>query len=115
MRRDDPSRLRHMLDAARLAISFTNGRSRSDLDRDPQMMLAMVKAIEIVGEAAGRVSIEYRDSHPEVPWLDVISMRNRLVHAYFDVDLDVLWATATMDLPPLVALLERLLFPPDRP
>ncbi len=109
MRRDDLTRLRHMLDAARLAIRFARGRSRSDLDRDPEMMLAMVKAVEIVGEAAGRVSTEYRDGHPEILWPDVISMRNRLVHAYFDIDLDILWSTATVDLPQLVAHLERLL------
>ncbi len=88
MRKDDITRLRHMLDAAREARSFAAGKSRSDLDADRKLALAIIKDIEIIGEAASKVSQEARESHPAIPWLDIINMRNRLIHAYFDIDLD---------------------------
>ena len=72
-------------------------------------MLALVKAIEIIGEAAYQVSSETRSQIPEVPWEDIMGMRHRLVHAYFDIDLDVLWSTVQNDLPPLIAVLESVL------
>ena len=105
---DDAIRVRHMLDAAREAISFVGGRSRDDLDRDRMLVLAIVKEVEIIGEAASRTTSATRDAHPEVPWAQIIAMRNRLIHAYFDVDLQVVWDTVTVDLPLLVALLEPL-------
>lgn len=109
MRRDDVTRLHHMLDAARLAVGFASGFRRADLHDDPRTALAMVKAIEIVGEAASRVSAPFRQRHPEIPWTDVVSMRNRLVHAYFDVNLDILWDTVAVDLPQLIDDLENAL------
>ncbi len=112
MRRDDPTRLRHMLDAARLAVSFSSAHDRSELDGNAFAVLGLVKAVEIVGEAAGRVSADFKGKHPEIPWDDAVSMRNRLVHAYFDIDLDILWETVTVDLPALVADLEAAL-PPE--
>lgn len=106
MLREDLIRLRHMLDAATAAIGFCAGLDRRDLDRDTRTILAVVKAVEIVGEAASRVSLGCRESHPGIAWADVIAMRNRLVHAYFDIDLDILWKTVVEDLPQLVAQLE---------
>lgn len=73
------------------------------------LVLALVKAIEIIGEAGARVSIEGRDATPDVPWPEIVGMRNRLVHAYFDVDLDVVWTTVRHDLPPLVEALQAAL------
>ncbi len=107
MRKDDEIRLRHMLDAAREALSFTQGRTRSDLDRDRQLVLALVKDIEIVGEAAARITEPGRRDAPEIPWQRIVGMRNRLVHAYFDIDLEVVWKTVQEDLPQLIALLEE--------
>jgi uncharacterized protein with HEPN domain len=98
-----------MLDAARLAVDFSSGIRRADLQGDPRTALAMVKAVEIVGEAASRVSSAFQDQHPEIPWADVVSMRNRLVHAYFDVDLDILWDTVAVDLPKLIRDLVNVL------
>lgn len=98
-----------MLDASRLAIGFSAGLSRSDLEVDPRSVLAMVKAIEIVGEAASRISPDSQSEHPEIPWSQIVAMRNRLVHAYFEVDLDVLWSTIVADLPPLIDTLEAAL------
>ncbi len=95
-----------MLDAAREAAGFVEGRYRSDLDRDRMLVLSLVKVIEIVGEAAWRVSDDSRSELPGIPWADVIGMRHRLVHAYFDINLEVLWQTVQADLPPLIEELE---------
>ncbi len=98
-----------MLDAAREAVAFARGRSRGDLDRERMLVLALVRCIEIVGEAAAQVGQETRDRHGGIPWANIVGMRNRLIHAYFDVDLDRVWATVTDDLPPLIAKLEAAL------
>jgi len=84
----DTLRLRHMLDAARAALSFTSGRTRDDLSADLMLQFALVRALEIVGEAAARISEPTRTGHPEIPWTAIIGMRNRLVQGYFDVDLE---------------------------
>ena len=105
MPRDDLVCLRHMLDAAREAVSFAAGRSRADLDTDRMLVLSLVKCLEIIGEAANTVSASYRDEHSEIPWLDIIGMRHRLIHAYYDVNLDIVWRTVIGDLPPLIASL----------
>jgi uncharacterized protein with HEPN domain len=109
MHRDDIVRLRHMLDAAHEAQGFAATRSRSDLDHDRQLLLALVKAVEIIGEAASRVSTETRLEHPEIPWQDIVAMRHRLTHGYYDIDLDIVWSTVTEDLAPLAEELTRAL------
>lgn len=108
MTRSDEVRLRHMLDAAREALGFAAGRSRADLDSDRMLVLSLVKSIEIIGEAASRVSEETRRQHAALPWIDIVGMRNRLIHAYYDVDLDRGWDTLNADLPPLVTELEKI-------
>ncbi len=102
---DDLIRLRHLRDAADKAITFTEGRDRTDLDTDEMLRLALTKLVEIVGEAAKQVSPATQHEHPEVPWSAAAKMRDRLVHHYFDTDLDVLWVTIQEDLPALLALL----------
>jgi uncharacterized protein with HEPN domain len=97
-----------MLDASREAVSFAVDRSREDLRRDRMLALSIVKCIEIVGEAASRVSSETQMLAPQLPWQDMVGMRNRLIHAYFDIDLDRIWDTVLDDLPPLIARLEEL-------
>jgi len=109
MQRDDAIRLRHMLDAVREAQSFVASRSRPDLDSDRLLLLALLKDIEIIGEAAGRVSIETRTGLSDIPWQDIMAVRNRLIHGYFDINLDIVWNTLTEDLPPLAEKLERAL------
>ena len=111
MPKDDRIRLRHMLDFVREAVSFARGRSRSDLDHDRMLALALVKCIEIVGEAAASVSPQARARYATIPWADIIGMRNRLVHAYFDID--QVWDTTTDDLPPLVTERERIVPPAE--
>ena len=82
MREADQIRPRHMLDAAREAVLFAEGKSREDLDGDRMLALALMKCIEIVGEAAANLSTASRDTLPTVPWQSILGMRNRLVHAY---------------------------------
>ena len=109
MRKDDRVRLQHMLDAANEALSFIQARVRTDLDNDRMLVLSLIRELEIIGEAASRVSPETRAQNSAVPWQDISGMRNRLIHAYFDVNLDVIWTTVTKDLPLLKAELEKIL------
>jgi uncharacterized protein with HEPN domain len=97
-----------MLDAARDAVAFASGRAPEDLGRDRQFALALVKCIEIVGEAASQVSAQTQGEIPSMPWREMAGMRHRLVHAYYDINLNVLWRTVRNDLPPLIALLESV-------
>jgi len=106
---EDLVRLRHMLEAARKAQEMAAGRCREDLDFDDQLSLALQRLIEILGEAAKKVTAATRDRAGEIPWKQIAGMRDRLIHAYFDVNLEILWDTVTEDLPPLVSALETLL------
>lgn len=105
--RDDVVLLRDMLDAAKEAMSFAQGKTRPDLDQDRKLVLSLVHLVEIVGEAAGKVSKKFQEAHPEIPWPAIVGMRNRLIHAYFDIDLDRVWDTVQDDLPPLITGLEK--------
>jgi uncharacterized protein with HEPN domain len=96
-----------MLLAKSLISSEVNG--RSDLDRDRMLVLALIKDLEIVGEAASKISAEVRNQNSAIRWQDIIGMRNRLIHGYFDINLDIVWSTVTKDLPSLKAELEKLL------
>ena len=102
---EDLIRLQHLRDAADKAIAFSQGRDRSDLDTDEMLRLALTKLVEIVGEAAKQVTPATQQMYPEVQWSASAKMRDRLVHHYFDIDLDVLWATIQDDLPPLLRVL----------
>ena len=106
---DNLTRLRHMRDAAVEAGEFIRDHTRNDLDTDRMLTLALVKDIEIIGEAAGRVSEDCRARHPQLPWPEMIGMRNRLTHAYFNIDLDILWEVVTNDLPLLISQLENII------
>jgi uncharacterized protein with HEPN domain len=97
-----------MLDATNEALGFVQGKRRSDLDTDRKLVLSLVKELEIIGEAAGKVSAEIRTQYGAIPWQDISGMRNRLIHAYFDIDLDVVWTTVTKDLPLLKTALETI-------
>ena len=108
MFKDDSVRIRHILDAAREAISFSDDRSRTDLDTDRKLNLSLVRLLEIIGEAARGISEEFRQNHPDLPWNKMVGMRDRLIHGYFDVNLDVVWETITKDLPSLIVQLEKI-------
>jgi uncharacterized protein with HEPN domain len=98
-----------MLDHAIEAVDMARGRTRADLDTDRQLNLALVRLLEIIGEAAARVSPERQGRYPGIPWLDIIGMRNRIVHGYDQVDFDILWDVVELHLPPLIEQLEHVL------
>lgn len=108
MKKPDEVRLRHIRDSANEALSFVKGKSREDLDKNRMLVLSLVKSIEIIGEAAGRLTPEFRSEHDDIPWQDIISMRNRLIHAYFDINLDIVWSTIQGELPDLISKIEKI-------
>ncbi len=108
-RHEGDIRLRHMLDHAKEAVAMVGGRTRVELDSDRQLNLSLVRLLEIVGEAAGRVPVQERSRHPDIPWPEIIGLRNRLIHGYDSVDFDILWQILSDDLPPLIAALEKAL------
>jgi uncharacterized protein with HEPN domain len=95
-----------MIDAAESAQQFMAQRPRDDLDSDRMLLFAVIRAIEVIGEAAAKVSEESRTAHAEIPWNAISGMRNRLIHGYFDIDAEIVWKTATVEIP---TLLPRLL------
>ncbi len=108
----DLIRLRHMLAAAKEAIEFAVDKTRKDLEKDRILTLAIIKSIEIIGEAASKVTETFKTENISIPWNDIINMRHRLIHAYFDVNLDILWQTVKTDLPDLIKALEEII-PPE--
>ena len=105
----DRIRIQHMRDAAAKAIAATQGRTRDDLVKDDVWALGLVKCMEIIGEAAARIGRNTQKQYPHIPWIEISTMRNRLVHVYFDIDLDQVWKGITEDLPALVSKLEKIL------
>lgn len=106
-RHDSAVSLRHMRDHAQELLTLMHGRSRGDLDSDRVLALAIVRLLEIIGEAAARVRIAERERRPEIPWAAIVGLRNRLIHGYDDVDLDIVWAIVSSDLPTLLMRLNE--------
>jgi uncharacterized protein with HEPN domain len=102
---EDLVRLRHLREAAEKAIQFSAGNDRESLEGDELLRLGLTKLVEIGGEAAKQVTEPTRLAHPGVPWSAAARMRDRLIHHYFDIELDVLWATIAEDLPHLLRVL----------
>jgi len=107
--KDDLIRIRHMLDAAKEAADFAQGKTKADLQDNRMLLLALVRSLEVIGEAASKVSEPFRHIFPEIAWADAVGMRNRLIHAYFDISLGIIWRTVQEDLPPLISALEGIL------
>jgi uncharacterized protein with HEPN domain len=101
-----------MMAAAKEAMEFAAGKTRMDLEKDRLHMLAIIKSIEIIGEAASKVTETFKTENINIPWNDIINMRNRLIHAYFDINLDIIWQTIKTDLPDLIKALEEII-PPE--
>jgi len=108
-RRSRRALLMDMREAGRMAVGTIAGQDAAALRTDFIRTLGLVKCLEIVGEAAGCLSPEFRTRHSDVPWAAIIGMRNRLVHAYYEIDYDLIWKTLTEDLPPFLARIEELL------
>lgn len=108
-KRDPEIALQQILSHAREAVEIVQGRNRTDLDQDRMLNLALTRLLEIIGEAANRVPEEVQDQYPELPWLSMIGLRNRLIHGYDNVDFDILWNIVKRDLPVLIVKLEEIL------
>lgn len=106
---EDSVRLRHMLRHAREAVELSENRSRLDLEDHRLLQLGLARLIEIIGEAASKVSPQLKDELDQIPWPDIVNTRHRLIHAYDFVDYDILWQTIRQDLPPLISALEKAL------
>jgi len=106
---EDRIRLQHMLDAAMEIQQYIQPSTREDLDSDRKLVHSLVRLLEIIGEAAAQTSKELHDKSFSIPWPVLTGMRNRLIHAYFSINLDVVWSTSTEDIPPLIEELNKLL------
>jgi uncharacterized protein with HEPN domain len=104
---DDLTRLKHIRDSAKEALSFVKNRTREDLERERMLSLALVRLIEIIGEAANNISETCQGQYFKIPWRQIIGMRNRIIHAYFDVDLDIVWRVITQDIGSLLIEVEK--------
>jgi uncharacterized protein with HEPN domain len=107
MSRDDGVLL-DILNAARLAEEFTRGLRKAGFLSDPKTCFAVLHQLIVIGEAAKRLSPDFRGAHPEIPWKSIAGLRDILVHEYDTVDLDEVWRTVQSDLPKLIAFAERL-------
>ena len=110
MSRHDPlSHIKHMLEYTREACDMARGHTLEELKTNRQLELALVRLMEIVGEAATRLSEDFKRRYPDVPWRPITALRNRLIHAYDLVDLDILWTIISQELSPLIGQLESIL------
>lgn len=107
-RRHDSLYFGHMLDTAAKACQMVRGLDREDYNSDETLRLALTHLVQVIGEAAQRVSPEGRAGHPEIPWREITGTRHKIVHDYLAVDEDVIWQVVTLDLPDLVATLQRI-------
>lgn len=108
MRRDRACLL-DILDAANLAVSYLASIDREEFEHNTQLQDSVIRRLEIIGEAARRVSPETQNDHPELPWMEMIGMRNILIHEYDDIDLCMVWETVRNELPKLIPRLEHIL------
>ncbi len=106
---NDRERLRHMLDAARDVRQYVSARRREDLDSDSMLRRALVNALQVIGEAAARVTDEGRSRASALPWGQIVAARNILVHVYWGIDADQVWNMAIKDIPVMIAALEAAL------
>jgi uncharacterized protein with HEPN domain len=109
MQPEDRTRIVHMIEAAGAVCHFLVGRTREQLDSDLMLQFALVRAVEVFGEAAARVSTSVKVAAPDIPWPEIVATRNRLIHAYFNIDRAILWRAATEEIPALVPRLRKLI------
>lgn len=108
MPKDDLIYIGHMLDTCRKALSRTEGKTRVQFDSNEDLQIVITHLIQVLGEAARQVSSAFQTSHDDIPWSKIIGMRNKVVHDYMSIDVDVVWGVATLELKPLLAKLENL-------
>lgn len=108
MRGEDKIWILHMIESAQCVQEFLAGKTYDDLQKNKQLSFAVVRALEIVGEAASQIAQELRDKYPQIPWRNIISMRNKLIHAYFDINYRIIWSAAKEDIPQLLQHLKDI-------
>lgn len=113
MQKDDLVYVGHMLDVAQSIVANMEGRTREEYDADEILRLALTHLVQTIGEAARRVSDTFRESHPQIPWKNIVGMRHRVVHDYIHIDYDLVWDVVTHDIRPLMVELEKMA--PPRP
>jgi uncharacterized protein with HEPN domain len=106
--KDDQVYLEHILEAISKIESFVNGLTKFDFDRNVLIQDAVIRNFEIIGEATKKISKQFIQEHPGIPWQDMAGMRDKLIHDYLDVDLDVIWRTIESDLPLLKEMLSKI-------
>lgn len=106
---DDQVRLQHIIDSTREALEYMENIDRSAFEGNRLLQRGLVRCIEVIEEASARLSQSLRDANPHIPWAAMIGMRNRIIHAYFDIDSDLVFKTATEDLPVLLPEVESIL------
>lgn len=104
----DLVRIHHMLDATREILVFSNDKIRHDLDTDRMLFHSIIHLLEIIGEAAFGVSSEFKEKYPQIRWKNIVGMRNRLIHGYYDINKNIVWKTIREDIPSLNADLEKI-------
>ncbi len=104
----DSALLLDILGSARAILSYIEGVSRCGFLANPQLQDSVIRRIEVMGEATGRLSPTFCERHPEIPWAQVRGMRNRMIHGYDDIDMDIVWNTVDQDIPLLIPQLEHL-------
>jgi uncharacterized protein with HEPN domain len=104
-----------MLEHTREVVTPVQGKKRQDLDSERILSLALVRLLEIIGEAASRVTKELQAQNPGVAWSQIVGLRNRLIHGYDSVDMDIRWQIQTADLPRLIVQLETILATSQQP
>lgn len=109
MKLDDKIRIQHMIDAAEEALSFVSDKSEKEFNKNRMLVLSIIKEIEIIGEAASKISEETKLRYNNIPWQDIVGMRNRLIHGYFDVNIKLVWNTIKNDLPSLLKSLKEII------
>ena len=116
MQKDDLVYVGHMLDTARWMVGKVAGISLADFDANDDLRLALTHLIQTFGESARHISPAYQNAHPEVPWKKIIGIRHKVVHDYLHVDYQIVWEVATVNVPPLIAELEKLVLskPPNK-
>ena len=106
--KDDSIYIDHIINSINRILDYISGKDRESFEADLLTQDAVVRQLEIIGEATKRVSKEFRSKHPEIPWSDMAGMRDVLIHDYIDVDFDVVWKTASEDIQNLKTLFLKL-------
>lgn len=108
MDKKDLNRLSHMLDAAKAISKHTHKKTLPDLENDRLLLGGIIRELLLIGEAANAVSLKTKTEISNIPWKEIIGMRNQLIHSYFDISHRIIWSTITEDIPPLITSLEKI-------